>query len=76
MKGWLILRTIPRPDFNANNLFNKHVVNIRGTDLTEREVVDPEYSMPLEKPIVNATPQSGEEKATENIVNHNKEVEE
>lgn len=70
------MRTIPRPDFNANNLFNRHVENIRVADPTEREVVNPEYDMELEKPIVNATPQEGEEKATENIVNHNKEVEE
>lgn len=65
------MRTIPRPDFNANNLFARNVVNVRETDPS----VNPEYELPLEKPIVNATPQEGEEKATENIVNHNREVE-
>lgn len=69
------MRKIPRPDFSANNLFNEHVENIRSTDPTMNSVVNSEYNMPLEKPIVNATPQEGEEKATENIVNHNKEVE-
>lgn len=69
------MRTIPRPDFNANNLFARNVVNVRETDPTVNAVVNPEYELPLEKPIVNATPQEGEEKATENIVNHNREVE-
>lgn len=69
------LRRIPRPDFSANNLFNRHVDNMSVADPTLNAVVNPEYSMPLEKPIVNAAPQEGEEKATENIVNHNKEVE-
>ena len=69
------MRSIPRPDFSANNLFNRNVKNVPVSDPSLNAVVNPEYSLPLEKPIVNATPQEGEEKATENIVNHNKEVE-